>query len=179
MGRIDAYRAIRALNSAALRGARDGTARHGVARNLVLVGEVSELDDVNLARLRPIAGLTKGPKGGPDTAGALRHVLNVGDEETVGEGVLAGHAHRGATTAGTISVEVSVGVNSPGRNALVPDQTVLDSVVVRHIVDETLSGIGTSEEVELVVEVVAREVLDEVVVGSRHQAGEKQKAQRE
>jgi len=74
---------------------------------------------------------------------------------------------------------MSVGINSPGGDALVPDQTVLDSVVVRHIVDETLSGIGASEEVELVVEVVAREVLDEIIVGSRHQADEKRKAQRE
>jgi len=173
------YRAISALDSAALRGARDGTARHGVARNLVLVGEVGELDDVDLAGLRPVTGLTKSPEGRPDTTGALRHVLDVGDEETMGESVLASHAHGSAAAGRTISVEMSVGVNSPGGNALVPDQTVLDSVVVRHIVDETLSGIGASEEVELVVEVVAREVLDEIIVGSRHQADEKRKAQRE
>ena len=173
------YRAISALDSAALRGARDGTARHGVARNLVLVGEVGELDDVDLARLRPVTSLTESPEGRPDTTRTLRHVLDVGDEETVRESVLASHAHRSAATGRTISVQMSVGINTPGRDALVPDQTVLDSVVVRHIVDETLSGIGASEEVELVVEVVTREVLDEVVGGSRHQAGEKRKAQRE
>ena len=150
-----------------------------MAGNLVLVGEVGEFDDVDLARLRPVAGLTKGPEGGPDTTRALRHVLNVSDEETVGESVLAGHAHRSAATAGAISIEMSVGINAPSRDALVPDQAVLDSIVVRHVVDETLSGIGASEEVKLVVEVVAREVLDELVVGSRHQAGEKRKAQRE
>lgn len=150
-----------------------------MARNLVLVSEVGELDDVDLAGLGPVASLTKGPEGRPDTTRALRHVLDVGDEQTVGEGVLAGHAHRSATTTRAIGVEVSVGINTPGRNAIVPDETVVDSVVVRHVVDETLSGIVASEEVELVVEVVAREVLDELVVGSRHQAGEKRKTQRE
>jgi len=92
------YRAISALDSAALRSARDETARHGVARNLVLVGEVGELDDVDLARLRPVTSLTESPEGRPDTTRTLRHVLDVGDEETVRESVLAGHAHRSAAT---------------------------------------------------------------------------------
>lgn len=137
-----------------------------MTRDLVLVGEVGEFDDVDLTRLRPVASLTKGPEGRPDTTRALRHVLNVGDEETVSEGVLAGHAHRSATTTGAIGIEVGVGIDAPGWDALVPDETILNSLVVRHVVDEALGGIGASEEVELIVEVVARVVLDKVVAGS-------------
>lgn len=147
--------------------------------HLVLAGEVGELDNVDLAGLRPVASLTKGPESRPDAARALRHVGNVGDEEAMGEGVLAGHAHRSTTAVGTIGIEMSVGVDAPGGNALVPDQTVFNSMVVRDVVGKALSRVGAGEEVELVVEVVAREVLDELVVGSRHQADEKRKAQRE
>lgn len=137
-----------------------------MTRDFVLIGEVGEFNNVDLARLRPVASLTKGPEGGPDAARALRHVLDVGDEETVSEGVLAGHAHGSATTTGAIGIEVGEGIDAPGGNALVPDETVLDSLVVRHVVDEALGGIGASEEVELIIEVVARVVLDKVVLVS-------------
>lgn len=126
-----------------------------MARHLVVDAQVGVFDDVNLARLRPIAGLAKGPECGPDTARALGHVRNVDDEEAVSKGFLAGHADGRAPSITSVGVQLGVGINTPGGNALVPDETIVYGVIVRDIVDEALGGVRAGEEVKATVEVVA------------------------
>ena len=77
---------------AALRTSRvDSAARSGVKCDLVSTGEVDAFQDVDLAVVRPVTAYE--PECGPDATDGPGHMGDVGDEETMRIGFVAGDAN--------------------------------------------------------------------------------------
>lgn len=70
---------------------------------------VHAFDDVDFPARWPVG--TKEPEGRPHAANPAGHVCYVGDEEAVGVGLLAGHAHGGAPASRVFSRVVDAEVD--------------------------------------------------------------------
>jgi len=121
---------------------------------------IDPFDDVDLTTGRPIG--TEGPEGWPDAANPSRHVCNVGDEEAVCVGLLRGDSNRSAASrridCGRINSQVD-GV------ATISSKTTGIGNSIGGELDETVRGVCTAEEVELVEEVCMIERISDGVVG--------------
>lgn len=154
------------LGAGYLRALGHGAALVGVEGDLVGRLRVDALDDVDLARARPVRAEApqRGPRAAPDG-----HVRDVGDEEHVGVG-LVGRDARGGAPGGRVAglvvgaeVDAALGVAGQARcggggGALV--------------VDEAVGGVRAGVEGELVKEVGACvAVLERVRGGCGQPAG--------
>ena len=133
----------------------NGTIVRGVSRYQISIATVDSLDDINFARVRPSACLSKRPECRPETAGTVRHVNYVGNEESMGPCFLASQTNRSATCR--ISRIKHAGmVNSPGRDRRVANQTSADGCSLIDVLRPAICRITSSEEIELVKERRAR-----------------------
>lgn len=123
----------------------DGTTRASVQGDGVISLCVDTLNNIDLARRRPVG--SEEPHGRPDTTDATRHVGNVRDEQTMGPRLLRGHTNRSTTVGrvggGGINAHVDGAVVGTGQTAVVGSLGV-------NILDIAVSGVLLVEEVELV-----------------------------
>lgn len=111
--------------------------------DLVLGLSVDTLEDINLARGWPVG--TEHPVCGPDTGDAARHMGNIGDEETVSEGVVRGDTDRPSAVGGVLCLVVYAHVDS---TIDIASQTLRVGGVGVDVVDKAVCGIFFIEELE-------------------------------
>lgn len=107
-------------------------------------------DDVDFAGVRPVLAVAKGPVRGPDAA-AMRHGVDVGDEEAALPGLL------GADTDGvTVAACSDVGevVDCKDNGTIILDVSELGSVVTADKVHVAVSRITASEEIPATADVL-------------------------
>lgn len=149
--RAEGHGAVVGLESGGLAGARDGAAGFGVRRDQIGADVVDAFEDVELARLWPGAGLAQEPEGRPTAAGAVGHVLDVGDEEAVVVAGFGGEADGFA--AGACRRQDGVLVDAPVCDVGLRDKAGGEGGVVVDVGDEAVGGVCGCEEVELAEEV--------------------------
>lgn len=120
------------------------TARAGVQRHGVGLGLVDALEDVDLARVRPVGSY--GPEGRPDAALIFGGVGDVSDEETLRIALLRDDASGIATGIGR-ALDLGVGTEIDGVVG-VAGQRLGVGLDGRVVLDESVGGVGLAEEVE-------------------------------
>lgn len=139
---------------------------HGAAAGCVESDGVGSLaidtfDDVDFAAAGPVR--SECPEGGPDAAGAAGHVLDVGDEEALGVGLVAVHAGGGTTAAWVhgcvVDAEINCAICIASEGCGVGDLRV-------GIADEAMCGVTLVEEAEGVEEIAYVECVLNVVLGA-------------
>ena len=157
--------AVRGVGGAGHGGVLDGAAGGGVEGHGVCGGAVDAFDDVDFAHGWPVG--PHEPEGGPDAADAAGHVGDIGQEEALVVGFLAGDADAlAAGVGGGVVVDAHVcGVAVVADGAY---HLVLHCGCVVDVLHESSGGIGFREGGEGVKEVVPFVVIGESIAGYAH-----------